>query len=242
MTSLLTVRDLSLDGRIAVPELSLGAGELVAVIGPNGGGKTSLLRAIAGIDRTSGTALLDGEDLTGAPPARRPYLATFMPASRDLHWPISVIDVIALGLPVADESRIERMIENFALEDLRNRPVDGLSTGERTRVLLGRALAPDPRLLLLDEPLSNLDPYWVIRLVETLKESVSSGTAALVAVHDLAQLEAFDRVLLVTNGEIVADMAPAEIVASTAFADAFQIEQDRGRWRIRPPADRRSSP
>jgi iron complex transport system ATP-binding protein len=242
MTSFVEARGVALDGRLRSTDLQLRAGESVALIGPNGGGKTSLLRALADIERTSGEVRIDGEDLHSSTPARRPYLATFLPASRDLVWPISARDVIALGLPKPDPHRIDELIEILELRGLANRSVEHLSTGERARVLLARALAPKPKLLLFDEPLSNLDPYWVLRMLEILRETARAGTAALIALHDIDRVPAFDRTLLIAGGEIRADMPPREMLRSPALADAFCIERNEDGWRVRRTEGPRSSP
>jgi iron complex transport system ATP-binding protein len=114
--------------------------------------------------------------------------------------------------------------------------MDRLSTGERSRVLIARALAPRPRLLLLDEPTANLDPLWQIRLMELVRAQVAQGgRAALVAIHDLdAAARYADRVIVMNQGRIAAeglDQVPA----------IFGVEQIAGRWEAVRPADRRSS-
>jgi iron complex transport system ATP-binding protein len=242
MTPLLEAAAVALAGRLGATDLEIAPGELVAVIGANGSGKTSLLRALAGAERSGGEIRIGGEELASLTPSRRPYLVTYLPASRDLAWPICVRDVIALGLPRPDPLRIDELLELLELDRLAQRPVDRLSTGERARVLLARALAARPRLLLLDEPLSNLDPYWVLRLLEILREIVSAGTSALVALHDIDRLTAFDRGLLISGGELCADLAPDRMLASPALAEAFRIDRSASGWRLRRSADRRSSP
>lgn len=242
MTPILSARNLSLERRLGPTDLSISGGQLVAVIGPNGSGKTSLLRALGGVELSSGTVSIAGETLFNAPSQRRPALATFLPASREIIWPISVRDVIALGLPKPDASRVDELIELLELQSLARRSIDRLSTGERARVLLARALAPRPKVLLLDEPLSNLDPYWVLRILEILRQAVADGNSALVSLHDIDRIVAFDRVLLMSSGELRADLAPPEMLGSKILAEAFRIERKSAGWRIMPRADRQSSP
>ena len=232
MTSL-SARQVAIAGRLHSTDLDVQAGELVALVGPNGGGKTSLLRAVARIETESGVVAVDGEDLDLAPLARRRQLLSFLPASRDVAWPISARDVIALGLDRPDPARIDELISLLELEPLANRPVSRLSTGERARVLLARALAPNPKALLLDEPLSNLDPYWVLRIIAILETAAQSGQAVLVALHDLAQLHHFSRALLIADGQVRMDEAPTSLVASERFEEIFRIQAANGGWQIR---------
>lgn len=240
MTGLIA-RSVGLHGRLAPTDLDVRPGELVALIGPNGGGKTSLLRALARIEDPTGVVSINGEDVDLAPVARRRQLLSYLPASRDVIWPISARDVIALGLERRDEGRIDELIALLELEPLALRPINRLSTGERARVLMARALATRPQVLLLDEPLSNLDPYWVLRFLDILETAAVSGQAVLVALHDLSQLDRFGRALLVAEGQIQMDEAPASIIASERFSTIFRIDQSDGRWMVRKPADRQSS-
>ena len=240
MTLLLEATGVALGERLASTDLSLAEGTMAALVGPNGGGKTSLLRALAGVEG-SGVVSIDGEDVGTALPSRRSRLLAFVPASRDLVWPISARDLIALGQVRPDPAAIAEQIALFELDDLADRPVTSLSTGERARVLVARALAANPRLLLLDEPLSNLDPFWVLRLIEIVRARVSAGCAALIALHDLGRATDFDRVVLIHRGCVEADGAPQAVLSSNALAEAFRIEVGETGWRLRPGADRQSS-
>jgi len=241
MTPLLVADLIALAGRLQLTNLQIQGGELIALIGPNGGGKTSLLRALACIEG-SGTVTIDGEILGVAAPQRRSRLATFLPASREVVWPIAARDVVALGLSRPDPDRVNQLIDELELGLISTRPIDRLSTGERARVLLARALAAKPRLLLLDEPLSNLDPYWVLRILDILRETTANGAAALVALHDIDKVTAFDRAILVSGGRVKADLAPLAMLASEDLMNAFGIERVPSGWQVRTRADRRSSP
>lgn len=242
MTPVVDARGVGIDGRLSPTDLRIDHPSLVALIGPNGGGKTSLLRALAGAEGSDGRTVIAGEDVSAAPPARRARLLGFLPASRDIVWPIAARDVIALGLGARNEERIEELLERLELGQLADRAVSHLSTGERSRVLFARALAARPRLLILDEPLANLDPYWVLRTLEIVREAVDEhGCAAIASLHDLSQVEEFDRVLLVENGRVSADLEPSPMLASAKLSQAFRIERDGPGWRVSQPEGRRSS-
>ncbi|MDV3256707.1 MAG: ABC transporter ATP-binding protein [Sphingomonas sp.] len=241
MTSLVA-EHIAIAGRLNPTSLAVRGGEMVALIGPNGGGKTSLLRALARIEGAEGRVTIDGEDLDGAPLPRRRRLLSFLPASRDISWPIAVRSVIALGLDVRDEERVEELIGLMELGEMADRPVNRLSTGERARVLAARALASRPRVLLLDEPLSNLDPYWVLRFLDIFRDAARGGQAVLVALHDLSLLGHFDRALLVSEGTLKMDEAPAGMVANERFEQIFRVRPADGAWQVSPLAGQQSSP
>jgi iron complex transport system ATP-binding protein len=250
--------------RLQPTELVAEAGERIAVIGPNGSGKTSLLRALAGIDpvpRPRGGGDLGrrsepstpgvpacaetrvlGRELASLAPAQRRRLLAFLPASRDVHWPIPVRDVIALGLDSPDPARVTELLLELRLERLAERAIDTLSTGERARVLLARALASRPQLLLLDEPLSNLDPAWVLLTLELLAKEAERGAALLVSLHDLHLVRQFDRVLVMDAGALRFDGEPEAFLRSTVLGEVFGVEPDGIGWRLSSPADRQSSP
>ena len=232
MTSLVEAVGLSIEGRLTATAFSSGGGELIAVVGPNGGGKTSLLRALARVEGAGGTVLVDGKALDDLGEAHRRRLVAFLPASREVAWPIAVRDLIALGLPATDVARVEELVDAFALGPFGDRAIGSLSTGERARTLLARALAARPHLLLLDEPLSNLDPYWVLRTMDLLRTAAAGGSTVIVALHDIGQIDKFDRLLLLDDGQVVADGTPTAL--KDRVGALFGVEAIAGGgWRIR---------
>lgn len=221
---------LALPGRLQPTDLRLDAGTLTCLIGPNGSGKTSLLHALARVGRPEGRVRIGGVDIATAPPARRLRLLSYLPASRELPWPMVARDLIALGGATADE--ITPYLSQLELETHADRRVDRLSTGERSRVLIARALAPKPTLLLLDEPTANLDPLWRIRLMDLVRaQVVGRERAALVAIHDLDFAGRYaDRLIVMDGGDIVADGAAAEVLESNVIAQVFRVHRKDGMW------------
>ena len=229
MTALLEAERLGLAGRLEPADLRMEAAELVCLIGPNGSGKTSLLHALARIGGPSGEMRIDGRRPEDSGPAERRRLLSFLPASRDIAWPLTAADVVRLG---ADEAQTLEAMAALDLAPFAGRRVDRLSTGERSRVLIARALAPKPRLLLLDEPVANLDPLWQLRLMERLRDSVRNGQGAIVAMHDLDLAARYaHRLVLMKGGAIVADGEPGAILGSARLEEVFGIRKVEGAWR-----------
>jgi len=156
----------------------------------------------------------------------------YVPAARELAWPLSVRDFVRLTAPAATRKDVADILHGLALTELAARPVDALSTGERTRVLLARALLPRPAVLLLDEPFANLDPLWQLRLEARLRAEARHGTAILVSAHDLdlaARLSS--RMLVIDRGKLVADAAPGTLMADGIIAEVFGVERAAdGSW------------
>jgi iron complex transport system ATP-binding protein len=224
---------LCLPGRLTATSLTLQAGEVTCLIGPNGSGKTSLLHAIAGIGEPAGKVSIDGVDPRTLPPPERMRLLSYLPASRETFWPLRAADLIALGCArPEDVPRIAALLAELGLDSFADRRVDRMSTGERSRVLIARALVSCPKLLLLDEPAANLDPLWQLKLMDYLRRTAEeNGQALFVAMHDLELTRGYaDRLIIMNERRIVADGAPDELLGSTQMHSVFGIEKRDGRW------------
>ena len=242
MTSLVVGRGLRTEGRLQPTDLDLGGGSLTALVGPNGSGKTSLLHALAGIRPAVGSVEVAGQPLHGQLPARLQRSVGLLTADRHIAWPISGRDLLTLGSAAAPDWG--PITEALALQPLLVRRVDRLSSGERARLLLARVLASDPQLLLLDEPLANLDPYWQLVFMGLLRDRARrSNRAVVLAIHDLATAVRFaDRLLLMADGAIAWDGPAAALQASGEADRVFNAEWTGADWRLNRPEGPRSSP
>jgi ABC-type cobalamin/Fe3+-siderophores transport system ATPase subunit len=151
-----------------------------------------------------------------------------------VHWPLTAHDVVALGASGAEAlERIPGLLEALNLSDFADRRIDRMSTGERSRVLIARALVSQPKVLLLDEPAANLDPLWQLRLMDYLLSACRRNKQAmLVAIHDLELARHYsDRLIIMSGGAIVADGEPSSLVEGPFIPQVFGIEKADGRWR-----------
>ncbi|WP_300402406.1 ABC transporter ATP-binding protein [Nocardioides sp.] len=228
---MLSLEDVSIsyDGTPAVLGASLEVpdGSVVAVLGPSGCGKSTLLRAVAGLERpVSGRIGWDGADLAGVPTHKRGFALMFQDGQLFTHLTVARNVGYALRLRRVPDvaQRVERLLALVGLEGYGARLPGTLSGGERQRVALARSLAAEPRLLLLDEPLSALDAGLRERLAGDLHDILrEAGTTTLVVTHD--QEEAFalaDRLVVMRDGRIVqqgdiADVWARPVDAQTAL-------------------------
>ncbi|OYX56248.1 MAG: hypothetical protein B7Y93_04035 [Micrococcales bacterium 32-70-13] len=190
--------------------LSVDAGECLAILGPSGSGKSSVLRAIAGLDApTSGRILVDGADVAGVAPERRGMAMVFQ---RPLLFPhLSVLDNVAFAATVAGQPKREaradarQFLELVQLEGFGERPVTALSGGQEQRVAIARALAARPRVLLLDEPFSALDPELRTDMHALLRQICQQLNPTIVMVtHDRDEAAVVaDRVALLSAGRLL---------------------------------------
>ena len=203
--------------------LSVARSEIVALLGPSGSGKTTVLRLVAGFESPdSGSVQVEGEDVTGLPPERRRFGMVFQHYALFPH--LTVGENVAFGLEAQKLPRAEvgsRVAEALAavdLEGFERRAIGEISGGQQQRVALARALAPQPRVLLLDEPLSNLDPTLRERTRRELKRIIRRvGITTLFVTHE--QEEAFDlgdRVAVLNAGRLEQEGTPETLYEEPA--------------------------
>jgi branched-chain amino acid transport system ATP-binding protein len=226
--------------------LSVRRGELVSIIGPNGAGKTSLLNMISGFYRPdAGSITFEGRDVTGIRPSQIAALGiarTFQNIA--LFGGMTVLDNIMLGRhvrmkagvlssfvywglaqkeEVAHRARVEELIEFLELEDLRKQPTSGLAYGLRKRVELGRALALDPKVLLLDEPMGGMNQEEKEDMARYILEvNRQWGTTVILIEHDMAVvMDISDHVTVLDRGRKIAEGSPSEVQGNPQVIHAY---------------------
>ncbi len=215
-------------------DLTVRTGELLALIGPNGAGKTTLLRLLARQLRPIvGAVALDGISLweqSSRWVARRIAITR---SDRVTERPVTVQEAVSLGraphrgwlLPLREEDRdaVRNALDRVGLEKHAERPVTELSAGEKQRVTLARALAQEPRVLLVDEPTTHLDLRYQAEILDRLQELARGGMVVVAALHDLnlAALWA-DRIAIVANGTVSAVGVPEEILTADRLEAAYE--------------------
>jgi ABC-type Fe3+/spermidine/putrescine transport system ATPase subunit len=215
--------------RPAVADLTLDVarGEILALLGPSGSGKTTTLRLLAGFEKPdAGRITVDGEDVTGVRPEARRFGMVFQHYALFPH--LDVGENVGFGLALRGDARARRVSEVLAMVDLagfERRAVAELSGGQQQRVALARSLAPEPRVLLLDEPLSNLDPALRERTRQELRLAIRRvGITTVFVTHE--QEEAFDlgdRVAVLHAGRLDQIGTPDELydAPATPFVARF---------------------
>lgn len=210
--------------------LRLAPGEVVALLGPNGSGKTTCFYAIAGlVQPEGGQVVLDGLDVTGLPMYRRARLGLgYLPQEMSIFRGLTVEENVQAILEVAEPSRaarrarLEALLNEFGVAHLRRAPALALSGGERRRVEIARCLAARPRYVLLDEPFAGVDPIAVgeIRgLVEGLK---GRGIGVLITDHNVREtLGLVDRAYILHDGQVLMSGTPAEVIRDDAVRRVY---------------------
>ncbi|SIO19061.1 LPS export ABC transporter ATP-binding protein [Vannielia litorea] len=224
----LVIRDVSMD---------LGRGEVVALLGPNGSGKTTCFYAIAGlIIPESGQIVIDGREVTSLPMYRRAKLGIgYLPQEMSIFRGLNVEDNIMAILEIAEpdrhkrRERLEELLSEFAIEHLRRAPALALSGGERRRVEIARCLAADPKYLLLDEPFAGVDPISVGEIRHLVTDLKTRGIGVLITDHNVREtLEIVDRAYILHDGKVLMSGTAEEVVKDenvrrVYLGDSFRI-------------------
>lgn len=209
----LVIRDFSME---------LHQGEVVALLGPNGSGKTTCFYAIAGlITPEGGDVVIDGQEVTALPMYRRAKLGIgYLPQEVSIFRGLSVEDNILAILEVAEadrhkrRERLEELLAEFSITHLRRAPALALSGGERRRVEIARSLAANPKYLLLDEPFAGVDPISIADIRGLVGDLKTRGIGVLITDHNVREtLEIVDRAYILHDGKVLMSGTAEEVVA-----------------------------
>jgi iron complex transport system ATP-binding protein len=223
------------DSALALDGVSCGVtgGRFLAVVGPNGSGKTTLVRALSGLVRlVRGEVRVDGRPLAQW---TRPALARVLavvPQGEEVVFPLRVEETVMLGRyarlgpfaapGAADRAAVADALARCDVAAFAGRTIDSLSGGEWQRVRLARALAQDPRVLVLDEPTTSLDVRHEMELFELVRRLVDGGLAGLVITHHINLAARFaDRMILLSAGRVAAEGSPAEVLRRETLREVF---------------------
>ena len=244
MTPLLTLRDLRYSHAPGLPDalsgasLTVAAGEVVGVVGPNAAGKSTLARIACGLlAPVSGQVLLGADPMAKVPRRERARRVAFLPQHQPADLAFTAREVALMGRAPhlglwALEGERDRAIADAALAEadvlgLAERPVAQLSGGERQRVFLARAFAQQASMLVLDEPTAGLDLGHQVLLVNALRRRAREGNGALLVLHDLALAgAACDRLVLLVCGQVLAEGSPADVLKPDLLARAYGTAVD----------------
>jgi iron complex transport system ATP-binding protein len=233
---------------VEVPALELPAGRWTAVVGPNGAGKTTLLKALAQLMPAEGRVELLGRDIHDWPAKQRARTLGWMGQGEHGADDLLAFDVAMLGrLPhqrwlgapsAADHAAVERAMRRTQSWEWRARPLGSLSGGERQRVLLARALAVEAEVLLMDEPLANLDAPHQADWLLAVRELVAAGRTVVSVLHELGMALQADRLLVLRNGRIAHHGESADAATHDALRNVFDqriaLHQVAGQWVVLP--------
>ncbi len=221
--------------------ISLSTGEIVGLLGPNGAGKTTTFYMVVGmIHPEQGSIMLDGEDIQGLPMYMRARKGMgYLPQEPSIFRKLTVRDNLRAVLEIkgsggnggskADiDEEVERLLEEFNLNEFADRDGYRLSGGERRRSEIARAIALRPRFMLFDEPFAGIDPIAVIELKKMLNYLKSKQLGILITDHNVREtLSITDRAYIINNGSILAEGIPDELICNQSVKEAYLGEEFR---------------
>jgi iron complex transport system ATP-binding protein len=219
---------------------SLPAGKLVGLIGPNGCGKTTMMRCINRMhEPTSGDILIDGVSVMDQTPAQIARLVSNVPAEMTASFGLTVFETVMLGrYPYLqnmwwetdeDETMVVDTLKKFGVYHLQDRALNMLSSGERQRVMIAKAYVQNPRLMLVDEPTSHLDMKYKLDVMEYLRAMLKQNMTILVAEHDISLMARYcDLCIIMKKGELVAIGNPKEVITEDLIREVYEVEATVG--------------
>jgi len=216
--------------------LSVKSGEVVGLLGPNGAGKTTCFYMIVGlVPADGGAVLLDGQDLTNLPIFRRARMGlSYLPQEASIFRKLTVSENIRAVLELQDlsqeeiDSKLESLLEELHIDHLRNNQAISLSGGERRRVEIARALAVEPRFVLLDEPFAGVDPIAVLDIQQIIKFLKQRGIGVLITDHNVREtLGICDHAWIINQGSVLAFGKPEEIIYNETVRKVYLGENFR---------------
>lgn len=216
-------------------DLTVGNGSFCAILGPNGAGKSTLIKCINKIISPSGgTILADGKDILAMKQTERASIIGYVPQTTSVRPGLNVIETVMSGrIPQLHKDhknenvqKVEDVLGRLGLEKFAFRPVSQLSGGERQRVLIARALAQEPRILLLDEPISNLDLRYQLEIMHLLYNLCKEQNITVLAIiHDLNMaLQYADHAVLLDGGQIYAEGTCSDVITEENVGSVFKVD------------------
>ena len=214
---------------------ALDAGEVMCVLGPNGSGKTTLLRTLLGLlPLHEGKILFNGKDFSSFPRREIARFAGYVPQAHQPYFAYSVRDMVLMGrsahlgtfsMPGTHDREVAaRVLESLGISQLADRPVTEISAGERQLALVARALAQEPRLLVMDEPTASLDFGNQVRVLERIAALAAGGISILFSTHDPDHaFLAAQRALLLAEGRVLALGAPREVIRADTLQRLYHV-------------------
>ncbi len=218
-------------------EIELNKGEILSIVGPNGTGKTTLLKCIAGIMKPGkGTILINGKNVSRMKRQNIAKSIAYVPQSSPSKFPITVFDAVLMGRrpyitwkpSQKDLELVARSLKSMDLHDIALQDFDQLSGGQKQKVLLARAVAQDTDYLLLDEPTSNLDLKHQMETMGMIFNMVKkNGVAAILAMHDLNLSSRFsDRMVMLKAGKVFCTGEPRQIMTVENIKSVYGVEAE----------------
>jgi len=218
--------------------LRADAGAITGLVGPNGAGKSTLLSGLLGLRPiVSGSARFEGSDLLAMPRRQRAQICAYVEQSASTEERLTVADVVGLGrIPFQSiwqqtdeqEAIVGQALADVGLAGLAPRLYTTLSGGERQRVQLARALAQQPRLMVLDEPTSHLDIHAQIEVLDLLRRTAAAGTTVVIALHDLnLAMRYCDRLAVMQSGHVVAEGMPDAVLTPELLGEVYGVAARR---------------